>query len=134
MWQRAVRIAVVLVDLFAAVSAIVGALGLVIGFLNIPPAALRGSPFSDFTYPALLLGVVVGGSALAAAAISAFGPRRFEALASAAAGCIMVGWMTIELAMIGLTIWVQPAYLVVGLVMVGLACLLQLAKRESTIA
>lgn len=134
MWQRAVRIALVAVDLFAAASAIVGALGLVIGFMNIPLTALRGSPFRDFTYPALLLGIVVGGSALAAAAISVFGPRRIESLASAAAGCIMVGWMTIELAMIGLAIWVQPVYLVVGLVMVGLAGLLQLTKRESTIA
>lgn len=133
MRQNAARIATVVVDLFAAVSAFVGALGLVIGFMNIPLTVLRGSPFSDFTYPALLLGVVVGGSALAAAAISVFGPRRIETLASAAAGCIMVGWMTIELAMIGLGTWVQPAYLVVGLVMVGLAGLLELAKRVPTI-
>lgn len=133
MRQRIARIAVVAVDLFAAVSAIVGALGLVIGFLNIPLSALQGSPFSDFTYPALLLGVVVGGSALAAAAISVFGPRRIETLASAAAGCIMVGWMIIQLTMIGLSTWVQPAYLVVGVIMVGLAGLLQVTKRMPAI-
>lgn len=133
MWQRAVRIGAVIVDLFAAVSAIGGALGLVIGFLNYPLSALHGSPFSDFTYPALLLGVVVGGSALIAAATSVFGPHRIETLATAAAGCIMVGWIVIEVAMLGLNSWLQPAYLAVGLVMVGLAGLLQVTKRATTI-
>lgn len=128
MGERRIRIALVVVDLFAAVSAIVGAVGLVVGYMNIPLSTLNGTPFADFTVPALLLGIVVGGSALAAATISVFGPRRIETLASAAAGCIMVGWMTIEIAMIGLAIWVQPLYLAVGLVMIGLAALLQWAK------
>lgn len=126
--EKNLRIALVLVDLFAALSAIVGAIGLLVGFMNIPLSVLAGTPFADFTVPALLLGVVVGGSALVAAIIALLGPESFEALASAVAGCIMVGWMTIEIAMIGLGTWVQPAYLVVGLVMIGLAGLLQWAK------
>lgn len=138
MRERSVRIAVVVVDLFAAVSAFAGAIGLVVGYMNIPLSVLSTTPFADFTVPALLLGIVVGGSALAAAAIAVFGPRRltlfepwsFDALASAAAGCIMVGWMVIEIAMIGLGIWVQALYLVVGLVMIGLAALLQWAESR----
>src|SRR5579859_2689439 len=118
MRERNVRIAMIVVDLFAAVSAIMGAVGLVVGFMNIPLSVLSGTPFADFTIPALLLGFVVGGSALAAAAIALFGPRRlaplgpwkFDALASAVAGCVMVGWMLIEIAMIGLAIWVQALY------------------------
>jgi hypothetical protein len=127
--ERNARAAVVVVDLFAAVSAIVGAVGLLVGFMNIPVSVLGGTPFADFTIPALLLGFVVGGSALAAAAIALFGPRRIEAAATAAAGCVMVGWMTVEIAMIGLGSWLQPAYLVVGLVMIGLAGMLQRAAR-----
>jgi hypothetical protein len=57
--------------------------------------------------------------------LALFGPRPFDALASAAAGCIMVGWMVIDVALIGLGSWLQPAYFVVGLVMIGLACRLQ---------
>lgn len=141
MRERNVRIALVVVDLFAAVSAIAGAVGLVVGFMNIPLSVLRGTPFADFTLPALLLGVVVGGSALAAAAIALFGPRtlalfgpwRFDALASATAGGIMVGWMTIEVALIGLDVWLQPAYLAVGLLMIALAVLLQRAESHQTI-
>ena len=130
--EKSVRIALVVVNLFAAVSAVVGAIGLLVGFMNIPLSELAGTPFADFTVPALLLGIVVGGSALVAAIIALFGPRRFEALASAAAGCIMVGWMTVEIAMIGLDIWVQAAYFAVGLVMIGLAGLLQWAKARQT--
>jgi len=130
MEEKSVRIALVVVNLFAAVSAIVGAIGLLVGFMDIPLSELTGTPFADFTVPALLLGIVVGGSALVAAIIALFGPRRFEALASAAAGCIMVGWMAVEIAMVGLDIWVQAAYFVVGLVMIGLAGLLQWAKSH----
>lgn len=137
---RSVRIAAVVVDLFAAVSAFAGAIGLVVGYMNIPLSVLRTTPFADFTIPALLLGIVVGGSALAAAVIAIVGPRsitplepwRFDALATAAAGCIMVGWMTIEIAMIGLGSWLQPTYFVVGLVMIGVAGLLQWAEAQQT--
>jgi hypothetical protein len=133
MGEKTVRIAVIAVNLFAALSAFVGALGLVVGYMDIPLSELRGTPFADFTVPALLLGFLVGGSALAAALIALFGPHwvallaplRFDALAAAVAGCIMVGWMTVEIAMIGLDIWVQALYLVVGLLMIGLAGLLQ---------
>ena len=121
------------VDLFAAVSAIVGAVGLLIGYMNIPLSVLGGTPFVDFTVPALLLGIFVGGSALAAALVALFRLHRVEVLVSAAAGCIMVGWMTVEVAMIGLGSWVQAAYFVVGLVMIGLAGLLELAKSHQTV-
>ena len=135
MSERGARIAVVVADLFEAVSAIVGALGLVVGFMNIPVSVLRGTPFADFTIPALLLGFVVGGSALAAAAIAVFGPRRFDALASAVAGCVTVGWLTVEIAMIGLGSWAQVVWLLVGLLMVGLAGLLWQAKsREARVS
>src|SRR5690242_7906151 len=106
--------------------------------MQIPLGVLDTTPFTDFTIPALLLGVVVGGSALAAALVALFGPRtltlfglwRFDAAVSAVAGCIMVGWMIIEVAMIGLGIWVQAAYFVVSLVMIGLAVLLQWAESR----
>ncbi len=135
MGEKGIRIAVVVVDLFEAASAIVGAVGLLAGwFMYIPASVLSGTPFTDFTVPALLLGVVVGGSALAAGVITAFGRRRVDALASAAAGAITVGWLSIEVAMIGLGSWAQVAYLLVGLVMIGLARLLWKAESHSVSA
>jgi hypothetical protein len=124
MSTRGIRTAVVVTDLFEGVSAVAGAIGLVVGFMNIPSSVLDGTPFTDFTVPALLLGVVVGGSALVAAAITAIGPRRYGAPVSAAAGCVTVGWLAVEIAMIGLGSWLQVFYLSVGLLMIGLAGLL----------
>ena len=147
MREKVIRITLAVVDLFAAVSAFAGAVGLVVGYMKVPVSVLQGTPFVDFTVPALLLGFVVGGSALAAGLIALFGSRhvplvgpwrlalltpwRFDALASAVAGCVMVGWMVIEIAIIGLGIWVQALYLVVGLVMIALAVLLELAQRAA---
>ncbi|HEX8997436.1 MAG TPA: hypothetical protein VF812_15520 [Ktedonobacterales bacterium] len=131
MSEKWLRIALIVVDVFAALSAIVGAIGLVVGFMNIPLSVLSGTPFADFTIPALLLGIVVGGSALVAGLIALIGPRRAEPLASGIAGCIMVGWMTIEIAMIGMGSWLQPTYLVVGLVMIALAVALELRQRAA---
>ncbi|HLZ26418.1 MAG TPA: hypothetical protein VKV73_03770 [Chloroflexota bacterium] len=127
------RIAVVVADLFEAASAIIGAVGLVVGFMGIPVSILSGTPFTDFTVPALLLGFVVGGSALIAAVIAAYalGPRHFDALASVAAGCITVGWLTVEIAMIGLASWAQVVWWLAGVVMIGLAALLWQAESHA---
>lgn len=132
MRKRNVRVAMITVDAFVALSCFVGAIGLVVGFMNIPLSVLQGTPFVDFTVPALILGVVVGGSALAAAAIGLYGPRRFEAWATAGAGAILVGWMTVELIMIGLGTPIQVVYLTLGLVMVGLAMLLAVSQQSET--
>lgn len=128
--ERNIRIAVIVADLFEAASAFLGAVGLVVGFMGIPVSILAGTVFMDFTVPALLLGVVVGGSALGAAVITAFefGPRHFDAFASALAGCITVGWLTIEMTLIGIVSWAQVFWLVVGIVMIGLAALLWQAE------
>jgi hypothetical protein len=132
MSKNVTRTTLVVVDLLEAASAGVGAVGLVVGFMNIPTTVLSGTPFADFTVPALLLGFVVGGSALVAALIAAFAPRWF-APASAAAGCITVGWLVVEIAMIGLGSWAQIAYMAVGLVMIGLAALLWRAELQPAI-
>ena len=57
---------------------------------------------------------------------------RFDVLVSAFAACIMVGWMTIEIAMVGPDIWAQALYLVAGLLIIGLAGMLQWAESHET--
>ncbi len=44
----------------------------------------------------------------------------------------MVGWITVEVAMIGLGTWAQPFYFAIGLVMIGLAVLLWVAEVRAT--
>lgn len=130
MSDKRIRVAVITADLFEAASAFFGAVGLIVGFLGMPVSILNTTPFTDFTVPALLLGFVVGGSALAAAVITILGLWPFDALASAAAGCITVGWLTIEIGMIGLASWAQVFWWLVGAVMIILAVLLWLAETR----
>src|SRR5579859_4966956 len=131
MRERNVRIALVVVDLFAAVSAFAGAVGLLVGYMEIPVSVLNGTPFADFTIPALLLGIVVGGSALVAAIVAAVGVQAYDALASSMAGSITVGYLVVEISLIGLGSWAQAVWLVVGLVMIGLAALLWQAETHA---
>ena len=128
--EKRLRKAVTAADVFEAASAFLGAVGLVVGFIGIPVTILSGTPFADFTVPALLLGFVVGGSALAGAIITALRLRPFDALASVAAGSITVGWMTIEVAMIGLGSWAQIVWWLVGVVIIALAVLLWLTEKH----
>lgn len=131
MSEKRIRTAVLAADVFEAASAIIGALGLIVGFISIPVSVLATTPFTDFTVPALLLGFVVGGSALVAAIITALRLRLFDALASALAGCITIGWLTIEIAMIGLGSWAQVAWWLVGAAMIVLAVLLWFAEAHA---
>jgi hypothetical protein len=128
--EKGLKTAVVVMDLFEAASAAIGAIGLVVGFMNIPLSVLNGTPFADFTIPALLLGFVVGGSALAAAVITVVARHPYGALASGIAGAITVGWLTIEVAMIGLGSWAQVVWLLVGAAMMVLAALLWRAESR----
>ena len=98
-------------------------MGLVVGFMNIPVSDLAGTPFTDFTVPALLLGVVVGGSAGGGDSSPRSGPRGPGRWRQRSGG-ITVGWMTIEIAMIGLVHPAQAVYFLVGVLMIGLAALL----------
>jgi hypothetical protein len=126
--DKLTRFVAVAVDLFEAASGFIGAIGLVVGFMNIPVSVLIGTPFTDFTVPALLLGVVVGGSALVAAVVTAFGSRQMGALFTGAAGCITVGFLTVEIAMIGLQAWPQVVWFLVGVVMIYLGVRLRTAE------
>src|SRR5579864_5916740 len=129
--EKRIRTAVIAADLFEAASAFLGAAGLLVGFMGIPVSILIGTPFTDFTIPALLLGVVVGGSALVAGIIAALALRPYDAFASGVAGCITVGWLTIEIAMIGLQSWAQVVWWLVGALMIVLAVLLFEAESHA---
>lgn len=127
MSERLARISAVTIDALAAVLSVAGFVGLLGGGIQFPAEWLVGTPFSDYTVPALTLGFVVGGSALVAAVVTAVASREAGALATAAAGAVMLGWIVGELALIGYVSWMQPAMFIYGVVMMGAAALLLLA-------
>jgi hypothetical protein len=117
-------------DLFAAISAIGGGIGLLIGVIPLPLSLLNGTPFTSYVIPALILMVVVGGSALAAT-IALLHQEPAAPTLSAVAGLIMIGWISVEVALLGLITGLQPFYFAVGLAMLALG-LRQLGAPEAT--
>jgi len=116
---------------FIALTAIGGGIAILTGVDEFPQVWLQGTPFSDYTLPALLLAVVVGGSSLLAA-VTIFTGRKEGLLASMAAGLIMAGYIVGEVLMLkqvppGPTL-IEGLYFGLGLVIFGLAAYLCMAE------
>ena len=99
---------------FGALSAFFGSV-LAIWFngAGVPLEYLAQSPFSSYVVPGLVLGVVVGGTQLAAA-VTLLTNRRSALLLSAVAGFGMLIWIFVELAIIRQYSWFQTAYFTFG--------------------
>ena len=100
--------------IFGALSALAGAiLAIAANGAGVPLEYLKNSPFSSFFVPGLILGVVVGGTQLAAV-IALLAKRGIALLLSAVAGFGMLIWIFVELAMIQQFSWLQAAYFILG--------------------
>ncbi|HEY6406916.1 MAG TPA: hypothetical protein VIY29_05555 [Ktedonobacteraceae bacterium] len=131
MKHKIVRIAVFILAVFVALTAIVGSIGLLTGAISVSLAWLQGSPFNDYTIPGLALGLLVGGSSLFAAATIITG-REVGVLASAFAGLMMMGFEIVEITVVdrfvgswfSIAVALQAFYAIAGLAMFSLAAFL----------
>lgn len=105
---------------FGALNAFAGGIYGLAGAKDIPREWLRGSPFVDYLVPSVVLVAVVGGSFLLAA-IAVFARWRRDGSFALAAGVIVLGWLAIEIGIIGYVSWMQPATAVGGGLVVALA-------------
>ena len=71
-----------------------------VGAKGIPVEPLAGSPFHDSFVPSLVLLLIVGGSLLTAA-IAVLTRARIARTAALAAGVILIGWIAVQMAIIG---------------------------------
>jgi hypothetical protein len=111
MKQKLVRLAIGVPAAFNALSAIGGGIALLLGTYKdgvlieaggnaqFPLEWLQHTPFSDYSIPALILTIGVGGSSLIAAALL-FTGRDEGILASVVAGLIMAGFIVGEVVML----------------------------------
>ncbi len=91
---------------------------------------LRNTPFSDYTIPALILVIGVGGSSLIAAVTICTG-REVGVLASIVAGLIMAGYIVVEVVMLRQGIsWIEGLYFGLGLAISGLATFLWMIEHH----
>jgi hypothetical protein len=112
--DRAITRLLIGLSLFCTLSALAGAvLAIAANGAGVPLDYLANSPFSSYMVPGLILGVVVGGTQLAAAA-ALLKRTRVALLLSAIAGFGMLIWVFTELAIIQKYSWLQSAYFIFG--------------------
>jgi hypothetical protein len=142
MKHKLVRIAIGMLEALIALSAIGGGIVLLAGTYQngvlieaggrgqFPLEWLRNTPFSDYTMPALILAIGVGGSSLLAAATIFIG-REIGVLASVSAGLILAGYIVVEVVMLKQGVsWIESLYFGLGLVISGLAAYLWMVEHR----
>jgi hypothetical protein len=133
MRRSGTRVALIALDGFTAVTAAGGGIALAAGVegARFPAAWLRGTPFSSYVVPGLILAGVVGGSATVAAAATLRSPR-VGGPASLLAGLVLIGWIAGEIALLKQTppgpTWSEAGYFAIGGLMALLG--LQVARAE----
>jgi hypothetical protein len=98
--KRLVRIALIVLNSFLALTAIAGGFGLLSGFARPPTELLDGSLFSSYVVPGLALAILVGGSASIATILIARNHPKARLASLAAAGAILI-FEVVEVTVIG---------------------------------
>jgi hypothetical protein len=134
--QTLTRIGLLVLSGLVAITAIPGAIWVV---PTIPLDWIKAGPFTDWTIPAIALGLV--GFAAAVTFVLLLVRPWAGALASVAVGAAMVTFELVEVAVVGWTLsdpgpgyfqaWLQSVYLVVGSAMVLLGIRLWLGTRDA---
>jgi hypothetical protein len=143
MKHKLVRIAIGVPEAFIALSAIGGGIVLLAGTYKdgvlieaggrgqFPLEWLQNTPFSDYTIPALILAISVGGSSLIAAVL-VFTGREEGVLGSLVAGLIMAGFIVGEVVMLKQGVsWIEGLYFGLGLLISGLATSLWMIEHRA---
>lgn len=105
---------------FGALNAFGGGYYGIAGAKGVPTQWLAGSPFTSYFVPSLILFVIVGGSLLAAS-VAVFAAWRWASRMTVAAALIVLGWITVQIAIIGFVSWLQPVTAITGVILLGLA-------------
>jgi hypothetical protein len=112
---------------FGALNALGGGYYGLTSAVGVPTEWLEGSPFADYVVPSLILLVVVGGSFIVAA-IAVFARLRAARFAVFMAAFVVLGWLIVQIGIIGYVSWMQPATAIAGLLILILGS--QLPRRE----
>lgn len=113
-------------NLFLGATAVAGGVGLLTGLIKIPLSSLTGSLFSDYTVPAVLLVVAVGGTALLAAWFVHL-ELSVGVPASLVAGGAIIVFEIVEWSVIGFA-WLQAAYMAIGVLIISLGVQVRLTQ------
>ena len=95
--------------------------------IRMPAGLLEGSPFSSYFILGLVLSAVRMANLASAAAVLL--RNRWGTPASVVVGITWMGWFVVLVAVVGFLNWQQPAYFVVGVLIIVLAARLWRTAR-----
>ena len=90
------------------------------GAEGVPREWLSRSPFTDYFVPSLILFAIVGGT-LAVASVMVFSRHALARVSALGAAVVLLGWIAVQVAIIGYVSWMQPATFATGLFILVLA-------------
>jgi hypothetical protein len=83
--------------------------------MGFSPELLEGTPFSNYLLPGIFLFAVNGVATLVGGVLSFF-RHRYAGEVAVALGVLLIAWIVIQVAMIGLVHWLQPLCFGLGVV------------------
>jgi hypothetical protein len=119
-------------NLFLGLTAVAGGVSLLTGWIKIPLSALAGSPFTNFTVPAILLTAVIGGTSLLAAWLVHLGLSLGVRVSAVAGGAIII-FEIVEWNIIGFA-WLQALYIGIGVAILALAAWTQMEQLLDSVS
>ena len=114
-------------NLFLGLTAVGGGISILAGWIKVPLSSLAGSPFTDYSVPAILLATVIGGTALLAAWAAWIRMVRLAVPLSATAGGAIIIFEIVEWSIIGFA-WLQALYIGIGVAIVAIAVWIQMTN------
>lgn len=131
--MKIVRGVAVVVLAFVSITAIMGAVQLMqdpLGHpMNIPLSDLKHSGFHSFMIPGIMLLVVNGLLGLAVLGMAVFCKRGYGRWI-AFQGCVLFGWMTIEVILVRKVVWLHCLYWALGLILIAAGWVLHRKERS----
>jgi hypothetical protein len=121
--MKALRIILGTLLLIIAANAFGGGYYGMAGAENVPVEWLEGSLFKSYFIPSLFLFTVIGGTCLVAA-IAVFRNAGYARRLTFISAGLLLGWITVQVTIIGYVSWMQPAIFISGLLVLLFAALL----------
>jgi len=90
--------------------------------MGFSPELLEGTPFPNYLLPGVFLFAVNGVASLVGGVLS-LARQRYAGAVAMALGALLIGWIVVQVALIGLVSWLQPVYFGLGVVEVVLGWL-----------